>query len=151
MGPLDFIGPVSDLTRDVLDKIWPSPEDKAKVEQARAQIHLALAKQASDEDGAFRQFVVQYEGEGDKVAASLQWYRGSVRPTITYGLVALFGWGFCHPGEFTQERMQMLWQLNLISLGFWYGEKALAGLNLDLGKVFAPRAQAVDKPLPKDR
>ncbi len=140
MGPLDFIGPVSDLLGKIIDKAVP---DRAAAEQAKAAAALALVEESASEESAFRKFVVDYEGAGDKVSPGLQLYRGSVRPTVTYGLILLFAWGFVHPADISPERMSMLWQLNLISLGFWFGERALSNLGLDLGKLFAARAKPV--------
>lgn len=130
MNPL-LLQPALDLVSKVLDRVIPDKEQAAK---AKAEYTLLVAQQEQQEVDSFRKFVVQYEGEGAAVSVPLQFLRGSVRPILTYILAALYGWGFLHPGTFTPEGMQGLFQLNLISLGFWYGERALSNLGLNLSK-----------------
>lgn len=130
MNPL-LLQPALDMVSKVLDRVIP---DKTQAEKAKAEYAMLVAKQDQQEVDSFRNFVVQYEGEGSVVSAPLQFLRGSVRPVLTYVLAALYGWGFLHPGTFSVEGMQGLFQLNLISLGFWYGERALSNLGLNLSK-----------------
>lgn len=127
MNPL-LIKPVLDLAGNVFDRIFPDKEQaaKAKAEFIRQSAELDLNQQQQ-----FRDFVVDYEGKGADVHWSLQVLRGSVRPVLTYTLAGLYGWGFLHPGEFTQEQMQGLFQLNVLSMTFWYGERTLKKLGFD--------------------
>jgi hypothetical protein len=109
----------------VLDMI-PDPEAK---EKARKQIELEV----QNAEGSFRDFVVAYEGRGEDVHPIIQILRGSVRPVLTYALAGAFIYGFL-TRNIDKDAMEMLWQLNLLSLGFWYGERALKNLGLDMGK-----------------
>ena len=109
----------------VLDMI-PDPEAK---EKARQQIELEV----QTAEGSFRDFVVAYEGRGEDVHPIIQILRGSVRPVLTYALAGAFIYGFL-TRNIDKDAMEMLWQLNLLSLGFWYGERALKNLGLDMGK-----------------
>ncbi len=126
-----ILGPILGIADKVLDRVIPDPE-------ARAKAKLEFAQQASklgqEEIKEFHDFVVQYEGAGEKVHPIIQILRGSVRPLMTYALAGAYIWGFLHPTTFTPDVMQGLFQLNLISLGFWYGERALKNLGLNLGK-----------------
>lgn len=130
MFPAALIGPLVDAAGRVMDRLLP---DEAAREKAKAELAMELAKADFEVTKEFHDFVVAYEGQGDKVDPRLQLLRGSVRPILTYALAGLYGWGFLHPGEFPPEAMQGLFQLNLISLGFWYGERALKNLGLNLG------------------
>jgi hypothetical protein len=130
MNPL-LIPPLVSIAKDVLARVLP---DKAQAALASAEFEKQLSEIDERADKNFRDFVVAYEGSGDQVHPALQILRGSVRPVLTYTLALLYGWGFLHPTEFTPEQMTGLFQLNLISLGFWYGERALKKLGLDLGK-----------------
>ena len=130
MNPL-LAKPIIDLIGNVFDRVFPDKEQAAKAKQD-FMVQSAMMEQS--EAQAFRDFVVAYEGAGDNVHPWLQVLRGSVRPVLSYVLAGLYGWGFLHPDDFTMQQMQGLFQLNLISLGFWYGEKALKGLGLNLGK-----------------
>ena len=109
----------------VLDMI-PDPEAK---EKARKQIESEI----QNAESSFRDFVVAYEGRGEDVHPIIQILRGSVRPVLTYALAGAFIYGFL-TRNIDKDAMEMLWQLNLLSLGFWYGERALKNLGLDMGK-----------------
>lgn len=115
----------------VLDKVIPDPEARERAKQE-------FAKQAAEIDQqdlqSFRDFVIAYEGTGDQVHPAIQILRGSVRPILTYFLAGAFIWGFLHPGSYDADTTDLLWKLNLISLGFWYGERALKNLGMDLGR-----------------
>jgi hypothetical protein len=123
--------PILDIVGNVLDRVLPDKEAAAK---AKLEFTTQAAQMDQAEVSEFHDFVVSYEGAGDKVGPGLQFLRGSVRPVLTYALACLYGWGFLHPGTFTAEHMQGLYQLNLISLGFWYGERALKNLGLNLSR-----------------
>lgn len=130
MNPL-LIEPVTRLIGTIFDRVIP---DKAAAEKAKAEFVVQAATMEQTERDAFRQFVVAYEGAGADIHPALQFARGSVRPVLTYFLAGAYVYGFLHPVEFTPEIMQGLFQLNLISLGFWYGERALSNLGIRLGK-----------------
>lgn len=127
--PLAALAPLLGIGEKVIDKLWPDPATaaKAKLEFAREMADVDIEK-----DKNFRDFVVAYEGRGDQVHPIIQILRGSVRPVLTYVLAAFFLYGFVRPGEVEKETMSLLWQLNLISLGFWYGERALKNLGLNI-------------------
>ncbi len=131
MGILPFIPALTELANKTFDKLFP---DKAAAEHAKAAFLLETAKFDFQQDQSFRDFVVAYEGKGEAVHPALQILRGSVRPVITYALAGLYGYGFLNPVVFNAEHMQGLFQLNLISLGFWYGERALKNLGMNLNK-----------------
>lgn len=115
----------------VIDRMIPDPEAAAK---AKAEFAREAALLDQGEVREFHDFVVDYEGKAADVHPALQMLRGSVRPVLTYALAGAYIWGFLHPNTFTPEVMTGLFQLNLISLGFWYGEKALKRLGMDLSR-----------------
>lgn len=124
MNPL-LIKPVLDLAGNVFDRIFPDKEQAAK---AKAEFVRQSAEMDLNQQQQFRDFVTEYEGRAADVHPALQILRGSVRPVLTYALAGLYGYGFLNPGEFSTEQMQGLFQLNLISMGFWYGERAMKKL-----------------------
>ena len=83
-----------------------------------------------NQDQAFRDFIVAYEGRGDQVHWTVQIYRSSVRPTITYAMMIAFVWAIW--GDQPIEIIELLFKLNLLTLGFWFGSRALERLGLDL-------------------
>lgn len=119
---LPLLQPAIEKTLDLI------PDPKAK-EKARQE----MVKEIEKAEGSFRDFVVAYEGRGDQVHPVIQILRGSVRPVLTYLLAGAFIYGFL-TRDFDPDTMEMLWQLNLLSLGFWYGERALKNLGANFGK-----------------
>ena len=126
-----LLGPILGIADKVLDRVIP---DKDAREKAKLEFTKQIATLDQQEVKEFHDFVVNYEGVGDKVHPVIQILRGSVRPLLTYFLAAAYVWAFLHPADFSQDTMQGLFQLNLISLGFWYGERAMKNLGLNLGK-----------------
>ena len=104
----------------------PNPKGK---EKSRKEMEAEVQKA----EGSFRDFVVAYEGRGDQVHPIIQILRGSVRPVLTYLLAGAFIYGFL-TRNVEQDTMEMLWQLNLLSMGFWYGERAAKNLGVNFSK-----------------
>ncbi|MEJ2659034.1 MAG: hypothetical protein P8012_17900 [Desulfobacterales bacterium] len=93
-------------------------------EQQRKEIDLQAQKlvieKSMDETSDFRNFVLDYEGRAKDMPKFIQILRGSVRPVLTYffGAVSLFI--FMKSTAFPDQ----LFKLDLIVLGFWFGERA---------------------------
>jgi len=138
MNPL-LITPLLDLAGKAFDKLFPDPEQAAK---AKAEFAQQAAKMEQADVDSFREFMVAYEGKGDQVHPAIQLLRGSVRPVLTYFFAGAYVFGFVSPESVDSDAMTMLFQLNLLSLGFWFGEKSLRNLGLDLGK--RPRKEPAD-------
>ena len=117
------------MLQPAISKALDMIPDPAAKEKARQQMETEIQKA----EGSFREFVVAYEGRGDQVHWSIQILRGSVRPILTYVLAGAFIYGFL-TRNVDSDAMEMLWQLNLLSLGFWYGERALKNLGLNMDK-----------------
>lgn len=130
MNPL-LITPLLELAGKAFDRVFPDPEQAAK---AKAEFAMQASKMEEADINSFRDFMLAYEGQGDKVHPYIQILRGSVRPILTYSLAATFVYGYANPTAIDPEAMTMLFQLNLLSLGFWFGERALRNLGLNLGK-----------------
>jgi hypothetical protein len=127
---LPLIGGLADKA---FDRLWP---DKTEADRATAALLAEAAKLEHADIQSFRDFVVAYEGSGDKVTPGLQLLRGSVRPVITYALFGLLAYGFVNPDKIKAETMSLVFNLNLISMGFWYGERAAKNLGMDLSGLF---------------
>ncbi len=118
-----IIGPLLDKALSYI----PDPEQRANAKRE-------LAIEASRAQNDFRQFVIDYEGRGDQVHPAVQIYRSSVRPTITYG--AAIGLGLAIWSNQPVDIIDMIFKLNLLTLSFWFGSKALErlGFNKDVAK-----------------
>lgn len=132
---IGLVGAVMPAISDIIKRAFPDPIDQ---ERARAEIEAQIRDAESD----FRDFILRYEGEGKDIPVAMQVLRSSVRPILTYALAGLFAWGFINPGAVSGATMELLWQLNLISLGFWYGERALRNLGVDVPKIIRARREA---------
>jgi hypothetical protein len=130
MLPMTLLEPLLNTANNIIDKIIPNAKEATELKNKFAvQIHKLDQK---DTEG-FRDFILAYEGRGDQMPLFIQILRGSVRPILTYFLAIIYAWGFLNPDEVSPEFMTGLFQLNVISLGFWYGERALKNLGLNLG------------------
>ena len=127
MNPL-LITPLLDLAGKAFDKLFPDPEQAAK---AKAEFAQQAAQMEQKDIDSFRNFIVAYEGSGDNAHPVIQILRGSVRPLLTYFLAGTYVYGFANPGSVDKDAMEMLFQLNLLSLGFWFGNRMLKDLNFD--------------------
>ncbi|MGI9436053.1 MAG: hypothetical protein ACR2Q4_14700 [Geminicoccaceae bacterium] len=120
------IGALIPIIGPAIEKVLsfiPDPEQKAR---AKAEFNEHLLK----EDDSFRNFVIAYEGRGDQVHPLLQFYRGSVRPTATYGFALGLFWAI-----WTNQPVpviDMLFKLNLLTLAFWFGSRSLEKMGLSL-------------------
>lgn len=116
--------------------------------EAREKARAAMEADTREAEMAFRQFVLEYEGRGDNQPLAIQLLRSSVRPVMTYGLAGAFVYGFLNPDAVDDRSMSMLFNMNLISLGFWYGERALKNLGFNVTDVLsARRSLARERPL----
>lgn len=124
------------LTRQALDlagRVLSRILDTHQVDDAKRK-WLEEASQLPEESVEdWRSFMLAYEGKGEYIHPKLQFLRGSVRPVLTYVLALVYAWCFLHPGKCPAEALSGLFQLNLISMGFWFGERTLKNLGLNLG------------------
>ncbi len=123
-----LISPVTSIIKTVLNKTLPDKiSEKEKAAISLEAERLVITELRKEEEN-FHQFFLQYEGAAKDVPKVIVILRSSVRPILTYILAGTFIYGFLHPSEFTTEQMSLIWNLNLLSLGFWYGERAMKNL-----------------------
>lgn len=115
------------LLEQVIGKILPDPEQKESAIRKLRELDQDDVKQ-------FYDFVVAYEGSGDKVHPLIQIIRGIVRPFLTFFFAGLFAYGFLNPKDFNLDQMQMLFQLNIVTLMFWFGSKSVETYLINKGK-----------------
>lgn len=117
---------------EVIDKFKVSPEKKMEM---RLEAEKLLTESLQKEEETFRDFILDYEGRATDIPKFMLGIRASVRPVLTYFLAIMFGWTmwYMFKGvDIPSERLEqlkglqvLLFKLNLLSLGFWYGEKLL--------------------------
>lgn len=148
-----LIKPVSDVINKTLDKIAGDKMSGAEKAQFKLEAQAMVIENLQHEEDNFREFVIEYEGAAKDLPTSIQKLRGSVRPVLTYYLILLFslgqGYVFFHHSlepdklEYLNELMEMVFKLNILSLGFWYGEKLLtrSGLAKTVQGIFGKKKE----------
>ena len=100
-------------------------EEKARLrlEAERLAQEVAATETALrlQEDKQFRDFVLGYEGKASEMPPAIQVLRASVRPLLSYLLIITTAWLIWMGREIPTE----LHQLDLLCLGFWFGERAV--------------------------
>lgn len=86
----------------------------------------------TNEASGFRTFFLAYEGSAADQHPVIQILRGLVRPVLTIYLVAMFSWFGYQSLYVNIERidvfnqlMRMTFYMNIVSLGFWFGDKLI--------------------------
>jgi hypothetical protein len=113
------------LNKFVADKM--SEADRLKLEQ---EFELAALKEATNAEGAFRDFVLKYEGEAKDMPYLIQVIRAAIRPAFT---IAVGWWDylfFIEALPWPPEKVALLKAINLIVLIFWFGERAVQNTGL---------------------
>jgi hypothetical protein len=90
MNPL-FLGPIAELLKSVIGKIWPDP-----AQQADAQLKLAQLMQTGElaQLAAGTQLALAQIGVDDTEAASASMFKSGWRPAIGWVCGSAFAWNF---------------------------------------------------------
>ena len=113
------------LNKFVADKV---PEgERLKLSQ---DFELAMLREATNAEGAFRDFLLKYEGEAKDMPYLIQVVRAIIRPAFT---IAVGYWDYLYFTEavaWPVEKVALLKAINLIVLVFWFGERAISNTGL---------------------
>lgn len=129
--PVAAIPIVGGLLDKILDKVAKDKVDDATMEQLRQEAQRMLRDEGQEDLQQFYNFVIEYEGKASEHGRFIQWLRGSVRPVLTYVfsgffIYIVFTW---MTGEKLPEgsltAVKLVFGINLLTLGFWFGERAL--------------------------
>lgn len=134
---------VLDVGERVLDKFKMSKDEKERLKQ---EWRLATLEAAQEEKGAFREFVLRYEGEAAELPKLLLYMRSSVRPVVTYVVLALVVWlqyaVFQDPSAELGRLPDLVYSLAWIVFAFWFGDRLLKRSGLgDVLMQFAQRGK----------
>ena len=122
---LEPITAVIDLIRAGLDKFFPDKMDEADKEKIKQEMTIFTLQQASTSEGAFRDFILKYEGEADKLSPILVFLRSLIRPVFTILVGVLDYMYFTASVTWSVDKGSLLKAINLIVLLFWFGERAV--------------------------
>jgi len=120
----DVISSGIGLIRDGLKRLWPEPMSKEKEAEIDALV-----------ESGFRNFVIQYEGSMKDykdipiIGPIVLLFRGLIRPSFTC-LVGYLDYIFITGTNFTQPQAELIKAMTLITLFFWFGERAVKNSGL---------------------
>jgi len=120
----DVISSGIGLIRDGLKRLWPEPMSKEKEAEVDALV-----------ESGFRNFVIQYEGSMRDykdipiIGPIVLLFRGLIRPGFTC-LVGYLDYIFITGTNFTQPQAELIKAMTLITLFFWFGERAVKNSGL---------------------
>lgn len=120
-GLAEGIGLVSKLAGRVVDRVLPETMSEKERSELALRAEQVAQELALEEEQLFRGFVLDYEGRAEALPVAVQVLRASVRPLLSYLLVISTAWLVWHGREIPAQ----LHQLDLLCLGFWFGERAV--------------------------
>lgn len=116
-----ILNPFMGIINKAFDKFLPSEMDKATVEKIKAEAEARIMQTALQEEGEFRQFMLEYEGRASDLNPWMASFRASLRPVVSY---AVYG-TVVYMTITAQVIPQGMWHLVLIVTSFWFGERAI--------------------------
>lgn len=127
------VGSLIDAAGTFGEKHTGKREFKLQMEARRVEMERVVTEALAKREGAFREFVLAYEGAAADQHPVIQVVRGLVRPVVTlYLLAALSFLGWAWLGEMSLERgeqliymFRMMFFLNLIAMVFWFGDRLI--------------------------
>lgn len=132
MSVLDKLNPlkwIADAAGEVLDKIVG---DKAS-DAEKMQFKLQLNEMLHSQEEQFTKFVIEHSGAAKDMPRVVQIVRGLIRPLITLWAFGLLNWACWYIFNTTDLELvdralfvlKILFGVNILTLGFWFGTKAL--------------------------
>jgi len=129
------IAPVLDTVLDAYKhkdevKIKEKELQNAK-EKIAGELKLKILQELHKPQSELYDFVIAYEGSGDKQPPSVQFLRSSVRPLVTYWAIGIitalmFGWIDTDQIQSNLDAIpEQMWTIFLTIFGFWFGGRAL--------------------------
>lgn len=122
----DPLSAVINLVNTGIDKFLPDKMSESEKENLKKEMALHAAVESRKTNSEFRQFVLSYEGAADDVPKAIVIIRSLIRPLFTI-LIGYIDWKyFSGPdNQWSPDSVSMLKAINIIVLGFWFGERAL--------------------------
>jgi hypothetical protein len=115
---LDTVG---NLVKEVVTRVLPVKVSDAEMKNLEIKAEATAKELMLSEKSGFRDFVLEYEGRAADMPKFIQILRASVRPVLTYFFAVTTLWLVWKSSEIPT----MLYQMDLVMLGFWFGERAI--------------------------
>ena len=132
---LDPITAVTDLVKTGLNKFVRDKVDEGTMAQIDNNFQAHILTEARKSNSAFRDFVLKYEGSAEDYTKIkffgplLLLIRGIVRPGVTAAVIYFDAQYFtvvkAGAETWPEGVAQILLWMNVLVLGFWFGERAL--------------------------
>jgi len=129
---------IGGIINKVLDKVAKDKVDDATMAEIKNAAAQALRDDAQEDIKEFYDFMLEYEGRAEDHGPFIKNLRGSIRPIITYinfgfivyiALAWLMGWVVVENAQ-AETVTKIFFALNGLTLGFWFGERALKNIGL---------------------
>lgn len=125
------------------------PETRARIEQAAAdaarQHEIKLLEVAAAQDAEFNRRVIEMEGTASDLKSLpvlgglLLFLRGAQRPTWGFATLALDWFSFTGEWAMTERQETILLVINMLVLGFLFGERAVKNITPLLAVYFGKK------------
>lgn len=114
---------VSEVIGNVVNKAADHflPEKMSEDEKLKFELELEKFKHEAMTEAQSLMLNSDFFGKLNELPKPMQYLRSSVRPLLTYLLIATTAWLVWNGQEIPTE----LHQLDLLCLGFWFGERAV--------------------------
>lgn len=138
----DPVSAVISLIDTGIDKFLPDKMSEKEKETLKKDLAIHASQEARQVNSDFRNFVVAYEGAAADVPKIIVIFRSLIRPCFTC-LLGYLDWLYFTGAttDWSPDAVSFLKAINLIALGFWFGERALqrSGL-IDVLKIKAGKS-----------
>jgi len=147
-------GKVGKSIEGILDRIVPtklSDSEKAKIKMEIVQIEheqqIEVMNMIQNETVEFNQRIKDLEGTARDLSQFgffgkiIIFFRGVQRPLFGFGVFIWDWFYFSEPADFTSEQSKLLFVVNLLVLGFLFGERAVKNVAPIIGTVLAGKGK----------
>ena len=129
--PAAAIPIIGSLVGKIIDKVAKNKVDDKTREELKTAAMIAVSDEDQEDIRQFYDFVVRYEGAAADMPRFVQVLRSLVRPVLTfvfagYMIYVVQVWllGDTLP-ENADLSVKIIFAINLLTLGFWFGERAV--------------------------
>jgi len=129
--PAAAIPIIGSLVGKIIDKVAKNKVDDKTREELKTAAMIAVSDEDQEDIRQFYDFVVRYEGAAADMPKFVQVLRSLVRPVLTfvfagYMIYVVQVWllGDTLP-ENSDLSVKIIFAINLLTLGFWFGERAV--------------------------
>jgi len=143
-------GQVGKRIEGILDRIVPEKLSEAEKAQIRMEIseieheqQMEVLSMIQSETAEFNQRIKDLEGTAKDLSQFgffgrvIIFLRGVQRPLFGFGVFIWDWFYFSEPADFTSEQSKLLFVVNLLVLGFLFGERAVKNVAPIIGTVLA--------------